>query len=87
MLIFLMLVYGLTLTAAADLLRSTYLLGSFMAGFSFVKVQGAAELWEHQVGPFEGALSGFVCTWTRLSFAWLTLTSTNFQSTDSSSRP
>jgi Kef-type K+ transport system membrane component KefB len=58
LLIFLMLVYGLTLTATADLLQSTYLLGAFMGGFSFVKVQGAAELWEHQVGPFEGALSG-----------------------------
>lgn len=58
LLIFLMLVYGLTLTVTADLLQSTYLLGAFMAGFSFVKVPGAAELWEHQVGPFEAALSG-----------------------------
>jgi Kef-type K+ transport system membrane component KefB len=54
-----MLVYGLTLTVTADLLQSTYLLGAFMAGFSFVKVPGAAQLWEHQVGPFEAALSGY----------------------------
>lgn len=58
--IFLMLVYGLALATAADLLQSTYLLGAFMAGFSFVNVHDASALWEDQVGPFESALSGSV---------------------------
>lgn len=53
-----MLCYCGGLFMGAYLLRSTYLLGAFMAGFSFVHVKGSREAWEDHMGPFEAALSG-----------------------------
>eukprot|EP01087_Luapelamoeba_hula_P019350 TRINITY_DN6396_c0_g1_i1.p1 TRINITY_DN6396_c0_g1~~TRINITY_DN6396_c0_g1_i1.p1 ORF type:complete len:300 (+),score=37.71 TRINITY_DN6396_c0_g1_i1:132-1031(+) len=59
---FVLLGYSIGLTIGADLLQSTYLLGAFMAGFSFADIEYVHTLWENDIAPFEQALSAYVKT-------------------------